>query len=132
MISLDQEAGVRVGSDDGRMRPSRTNSEGPIDAFDHGKVVAASTLWELADEPSRVLGQRRDTPENEKWSGRWESNPPVGASESLEQALWRDDGCHQKCRCDSGGRDAITADYFRSFATILISVMPLDGINRET
>src|ERR1700720_2636383 len=61
MISLDQEAGVRVGSDDGRMRPLRTNSEGPIDAFDHGKVVAASTLWELADKLSRVLGQRRDT-----------------------------------------------------------------------
>jgi hypothetical protein len=24
---------------------------------------------------SRVLRQRRDTPDNEKWSGRWESNP---------------------------------------------------------
>jgi hypothetical protein len=32
-------------------------------------------LWELGDKLSRVLGQRRDTPDNEKWSGRWESNP---------------------------------------------------------
>jgi len=32
MVSLDQEAGVRFGSDDGRMGPSRTNSaDGPID-----------------------------------------------------------------------------------------------------
>src|SRR4029077_10677722 len=98
MISLDQEAGVRVGSDDGRMRPSRTNSEGPIDAFDHGKVVAASTLWELADEPSRVLGQRRDTPDTKSGAGDGNRTHTVGASESLEQALWRDDGCHQKCR----------------------------------
>jgi hypothetical protein len=29
-------------------------------------------------------------------------------------------------------RPEMTADYLRSFATILISVMPLDGINRET
>jgi hypothetical protein len=32
-------------------------------------------LWELGDSVSRVLGQRRDTPDNEEWSGRWESNP---------------------------------------------------------
>ena len=38
-------------------------------------VVAASRLWELGDKLSRVLGQRRDTQANEKWSGRWESNP---------------------------------------------------------
>src|SRR5260370_5382370 len=38
-------------------------------------VVAASRLWEPGDKLSRVLGQRRDTPANEKWSGRWESNP---------------------------------------------------------
>ena len=31
-----------------------------------------------------------------------------------------------------GGRYEITTSYFRSFATILISVIPLDGINRET
>jgi hypothetical protein len=37
--------------------------------------VAASRLWELGDKLSRVPGQRRDTPGNEKWSGRWESNP---------------------------------------------------------
>jgi hypothetical protein len=37
--------------------------------------VAASRLWEPGDELGRVLGQRRDTPDNEKWSGRWESNP---------------------------------------------------------
>src|ERR1700686_5043631 len=41
----------------------------------NGTVVAASRLWELGDKLSRVLGQRRDTPGNEKWSGRWESNP---------------------------------------------------------
>jgi hypothetical protein len=38
-------------------------------------ALAASRLWELGDELSCVLGQRRDTPDNEKWSGRWESNP---------------------------------------------------------
>jgi len=38
-------------------------------------AVAASRLWELNYEPGRVLGQRRETPDNEKWSGRWESNP---------------------------------------------------------
>src|SRR5260370_15074142 len=38
-------------------------------------VVAASRLWEPGDKLKRVLGQRRDTPDNEKWSGRWESNP---------------------------------------------------------
>ena len=38
-------------------------------------AVAASKLCELGDELSRVPGQRRDTPGNEKWSGRWESNP---------------------------------------------------------
>jgi len=31
-------------------------------------------LWELGD-----LRQRRDTPDNEKWSGRWESNPNGGS-----------------------------------------------------
>src|ERR1700722_12459733 len=40
-----------------------------------GTVVAASRLWERGNKLSRVLGQRRDTPDNEKWSGRWESNP---------------------------------------------------------
>ena len=40
-----------------------------------GTIVAASRLRELGDKLVRVLGQRRDTPENEKWSGRWESNP---------------------------------------------------------
>jgi hypothetical protein len=41
----------------------------------HSIDVAASRLWELGDKLSRDLGQRRDTPGNEKWSGRWESNP---------------------------------------------------------
>jgi hypothetical protein len=27
--------------------------------------------------PSRVLRHRRDTPDNEKWSGRWESKIPL-------------------------------------------------------
>jgi hypothetical protein len=40
-----------------------------------GTVVAASRLWELRDALNRVLGQRRDTPGHQKWSGRWESNP---------------------------------------------------------
>jgi hypothetical protein len=39
------------------------------------ELVAASRLWELGNKLSPVLGQRRDTPDNEKWSGRWESNP---------------------------------------------------------
>src|ERR1700679_1996519 len=38
-------------------------------------VVVASRLWQLRDRPRRVLGQRRDLPDNEEWSGRWESNP---------------------------------------------------------
>jgi hypothetical protein len=58
------------------MRLSRTDStEGSIVVSIKGSVVAALRLWELADKLSRVLGQRRDTPDNEKWSGRWESNP---------------------------------------------------------
>jgi hypothetical protein len=40
-----------------------------------GTDAAASRLRELGDKLSRVLGQRRDTPGNKKWSGRWESNP---------------------------------------------------------
>jgi hypothetical protein len=40
-----------------------------------GTLLTASRLWELSDKPSRVQRQRRDTPGNEKWSGRWESNP---------------------------------------------------------
>ena len=32
-------------------------------------------MWEPGDAQSCVPGQRRDTPDNEKWSGRWESNP---------------------------------------------------------
>ena len=40
-----------------------------------GTVAAASRLWERGNKLSRVLGQRRDTSDNEKWSGRWESNP---------------------------------------------------------
>jgi hypothetical protein len=42
----------------------------PIDAFDQGTVVASSRLWELGDKLARGLGQRRETPGNEKWSGR--------------------------------------------------------------
>jgi hypothetical protein len=38
-------------------------------------VVAASRLWEPDNELRRVLGQCRDTPDNEEWSWRWESNP---------------------------------------------------------
>ncbi len=37
-------------------------------------VVAALRLWELGNDPGCVPGQRRDTPGNGKWSGRWESN----------------------------------------------------------
>src|SRR5882757_4317435 len=32
-------------------------------------------LWELGGTRGRVLGQHRATAGNEKWSGRWESNP---------------------------------------------------------
>ena len=37
----------------------------------YGSRKEETTVRELG----RVLGQRRDTPDNEKWSGRWESNP---------------------------------------------------------
>jgi len=40
-----------------------------------GTVVTASRLWELGDRLSRALGQCRDTPDSEKWSGLGESNP---------------------------------------------------------
>jgi hypothetical protein len=40
-----------------------------------GTVVAALRLWELADKLGRVLGQHRDTPGNEEWSGRWGIEP---------------------------------------------------------
>jgi hypothetical protein len=41
-----------------------------------GKFAAAGVSnRDQGNKPSRVLGQRRDTPDNEKWSGRWESNP---------------------------------------------------------
>jgi hypothetical protein len=57
------------------MKPPRTiSTQVPIDAFNQ-TVVEKSGLWELGDRQSRVLGQRTDTPDNEKWSGRWESNP---------------------------------------------------------
>src|SRR5258708_5061692 len=38
-------------------------------------AVAPSRQWELGDWLNRVLGQRGDTPDNEKWSGRWNSHP---------------------------------------------------------
>jgi hypothetical protein len=60
--------------DDGRVKPSRTNStEGPIDAFD--QKTGCRRVETVGTGRSRVLAQRRDTPDNEKWSGRWESNP---------------------------------------------------------
>jgi hypothetical protein len=52
---------------------------------------AASSLWELGDKLSSVLRQRRDTPDNEKWSGRWESNPQGRRFRTLKTsglALW--------------------------------------------
>jgi MFS family permease len=36
---------------------------------------AASRLWELGDKAMSRPRTRRDTPDNEEWSGRWESNP---------------------------------------------------------
>jgi hypothetical protein len=53
----------------------RTFAEGPSTESIDGPVGAASRLWEPDNQLARVLGQRRDTPGNEKWSGRWESNP---------------------------------------------------------
>src|SRR6202142_2593019 len=38
-------------------------------------IGAASRLCEPDNKLARILEQRRDTPDNEKWSGRWESNP---------------------------------------------------------
>src|SRR5580692_1360482 len=49
---------------------------GPIDPFDlRNGCYPHRRLWELDDELGRTLRQRSDTPDNEKWSGRWESNP---------------------------------------------------------
>jgi hypothetical protein len=52
-------------------------SQGPTrSTLEAARVPAASTIPnDLGDKPSRVRGQRRGMPGNEKWSGRWESNP---------------------------------------------------------
>ena len=47
-------------------------------------------MSELDDELSRVLGQRRDTLDNEKWSGRWESKMPLWRRKYLEIKVLRD------------------------------------------
>jgi hypothetical protein len=56
------------------------STDGPIVGINQTAVHIwspkdAPRPWELDNERGRVLGQRRDTPDNEKWSGRWESNP---------------------------------------------------------
>ncbi len=38
----------------------------------------------MGDKPGRVLGQRKDTADKEKWSGRWESNPRAQLSKANE------------------------------------------------
>jgi hypothetical protein len=46
-------------------------------------VAVASRLWQLRDSPRRALGQRRDPPDNEEWSGRWESKISQGHGKAL-------------------------------------------------
>jgi hypothetical protein len=48
------------------------------------QAEAASRPWEQGDKLSRVLGQRRDTPGNQKWSGRWESNTSLATHYSFK------------------------------------------------
>ena len=44
-----------------------------------------------------VLGQRRDTPDNEKWSGQWESKIPPGSRDSFDiNELW----ARESAACD--------------------------------
>jgi hypothetical protein len=51
------------------------NSTGrPIAAFDQINCSCIETVG-TGRCAERVLGQRRDRPDNQKWSGRWESNP---------------------------------------------------------
>jgi hypothetical protein len=51
------------------------STEGSIERSIKGMVAAWSILWDLGAKVSGVLEQRSDTPDDEKWSGRWESNP---------------------------------------------------------
>jgi hypothetical protein len=59
------------------MRPSITNStERPVEAFDQRNgTTRVETVRTVAISYVTPLGQRRDMPDNENWSGRWESNP---------------------------------------------------------
>jgi hypothetical protein len=66
----------RLRVDGGQIRPSRTIRPRRRSAhWMKRTAVAAPRLSERDDELGRVLRQRRDTPGNEEWSGRWESNP---------------------------------------------------------
>jgi hypothetical protein len=86
-------------------------------------------LWELGDKLSSVLGQRRDTPDNENGAGDGNRTHTVGASEHLKQAVWCDRGFQVRLACEfsryvgqrraayghTGGRNLGQPPYFRSF-----------------
>src|SRR5712672_3468316 len=68
-----------------------------LDAFDQRNGCSRVEAWELGDKLSRLLGQRRDTPDNEKWSGRWESNPHGRSFKAYKVRRFRDS---EKTACD--------------------------------
>jgi hypothetical protein len=87
---------VADGGDYGaRARPTGRSTESIKRLCTFGRqrpVVAVSRLWELDNESGRVLGQRRGTSDNEKWSGRLESNPHgrrFQGSKTSGLARWR-------------------------------------------
>jgi hypothetical protein len=63
--------------------PCRDGADGPLAIVNNRSTpvsikkpaLAASSQRLVDGKLDRALGQRRDTSDNEKWSGRWESNP---------------------------------------------------------
>jgi hypothetical protein len=85
--ACDRRANFRVMRDNVGLMTDRARPEGPIDAIGWRKtVVVTSRLWELGDKLSRVLGQHRDTPGNEKGAGDGNRTHGEGAAGTRKQA----------------------------------------------
>src|SRR5450631_4201924 len=86
-------SGVKCESRRGRVNSARVRGllRGPTSrqVIDSARYPTGAKVGRKADrEPDnalgRVRGQRWDTPDNEKWSGRWESNPHGRSFRSLK------------------------------------------------